>query len=208
MNRTRFASALAMAALASILLPSSLAAQVVFERTYGGDNADWGCSVQQTADHGYVIAGLTNSSGPGTEVYLIRTDSAGDTLWTRTYGGAHADFANSVRQTADGGYILTGGTKSFGGGDEDVYLIKTDAHGDTMWTRAFGGTEDDGGWSVGQTTDSGFIIAGSTRSFGAGGLDVWLLKTDTHGDTLWTRTFGGAGSDQALSVEQTTDSGP
>ncbi len=208
MYRSRFAFALAMATLAAILLPSTLTAQVTFQRTYGGASTDGANSVAQTSDGGYVMTGWT--CWPETacaDVYLVRTDSLGDTLWTRRYGGAIDDWGNSVQQTTDGGYVITGLTNYVNGAYADVYLIKTDSLGDTLWTRTFGGTGDDQGFSVRQTADGGYVVAGSTTSFGGGGLNVWLLKFDTNGDTVWTRTYCGAGRAYGSSVQQTADSG-
>jgi len=208
MYRSRLAFVLAMAALAAILLPSSLHAQVTFQRTYGGDRADYGFSVRQTSDSGYVIAGHTLSYGlGGYDIYLVKTDVRGDTLWTRTYGDTAHDEGWSVQQTIDGGYVIAGVTNSFGVVGVDVYLIKTDANGDTLWTRTFGGTGFDVGRSVQQTTDSGYIIAGYTESFGAGADDVYAVKTNASGDTQWTRTYGDSDDDYASSVQQTTDGG-
>ena len=208
MNRTRLVSALAMAALAAILLPSFLHAQVTFQRTYGGPEYDAGSEVRQTTDGGYIVAGTTSSFGAGSyDVYLIKTDASGDTVWTRTFGGEWIDVGQAVQQTADGGYIIAGTTSSNGAGGLDFYLLKTDADGDRLWSRTFGGTADDSGCSVQQTADSGYVIAGYTESFGAGQWDVYLIKTDSIGDTLWTRTFGGSGRDYGLSVGQTSDDG-
>jgi hypothetical protein len=208
MYRSRFAFALAIAALAAILVPSSLPAQITFERTYGGARRDEGRSVQQTTDGGYIIAG-SKDIYPGNDcnVYLIKTGSCGDTLWTRTFGGTGYEDGTCVQQTSDGGYIVVGTTDSHGAGFYDVWLIKTDSNGDTAWTRTYGGAGYDGGWSVQQTVDSGYIIAGFTRSYGAGWADYYLIKTDVHGDTLWTRTFGAADNDCAYAVQQTTDTG-
>lgn len=130
-----------------------------------------------------------------------------DTLWTKTYGGAANDIGYSVQQTLDGGYIIVGETHSFGAGDADVWLLKTDENGDTVWTHTYGGDSADIGYSVQQTADSGYIIAGETRSFGAGGNDVYLIKTNSLGDTLWIKTYGGKGPDMGCSVQQTSDSG-
>jgi hypothetical protein len=189
-------------------LAAPLTAQVItFQRTYGGRDYDEGSSVTQTADNGYIIAGRTESFGAGhADVYLVKTDANGDTVWTRTYGGTAYDLGHSVAQTADGGYIITGWTRSFGAGNYNVWLIKTDASGDTIWTRALGGTGYDYGHSVAQTANGGYVVAGHTNSFGVG-RDIWLIKTDPSGDTTWTHTYGGTDYDCGYSVAQTTDGG-
>jgi hypothetical protein len=178
--------------------------------TYGGNYGSEGFSVQQTSDGGYIVAGYNapaQSSFDRNDVYVIKTNASGDTLWSKTYGGTQNQEGNSVRQTTDGGYIVAGHTNSFGAGNHDVYLIKTNASGDTLWTRTYGGTGDDYGQSVQQTTDGGYIVAGQTSSSGAGGYDVCVIKTDASGDTLWTRTYGGTGDDYGQSVQQTSDGG-
>ena len=101
---------------------------------------------------------------------------AQDTMWTKTYGDSLDDWGNSVQQTTDGGYIITGCTDYFGVGGCDVWLIKTDANGDTLWTKTFGGSDVDYAKSIQQTTDGGYVIVGTTHSFGAGSSDVWLIK--------------------------------
>jgi hypothetical protein len=192
------------------LIKTDSTGDTLWSRTYGGSYNDYGFSVQQTTDGGYIVAGITSSFGAGGyDVYLIKTDSLGDTLWTRTYGGSSNDDGSSVQQTTDGGYIVGGRTLSFGAGNFDVYLIKTDSIGDTLWTRTYGGSQHDDEWSVQQTTDGGYIVAGFTYSFGAGQGDVYLVKTDSLGDTLWTRTYGGNQNDDmwSVSVRQTTDGG-
>jgi hypothetical protein len=176
---------------------------MTFQRTYGGTSNDYGYSVAQTTDGGYVITGRF-----GGDVWLIKTAASGDTMWTRTYGGTARDRGYSVAQTTDGGYVIAGWTYSFGAGESDVYLVKTDANGDTMWTRTYGGTDRDQGYSVRQTADGGYVIAGTTCSFAPYFyFDIYLVKTDSCGDTVWTRNWGYEDEDEGYAVAQTADGG-
>jgi hypothetical protein len=173
----------------------------LWTRTFGGTQAEQGKTVQQTSDGGYIIAGYTASYGSGSpDFWLVKTDGSGDTLWTKAYGGSDWDICYAVQQTSDGGYIATGSTASFGEGDHDVWIIKTDANGDTLWTNVIGGSEEDQGRAVHQISDDGYIIAGFTESFGNGSRDGWLIRTDINGDTIWTRTFGDENWDQFRSI--------
>ena len=138
---------------------------------------------------------------------MMRTNSFGDTLWARTYGGAAREDGYGVQQTSDGGFILTGKTQSFGVGSSDVWLVKTDANGDTLWTKTFGGASSDGGNTVQQTSDGGYIIAGYTFSFGAGSADNYLIKTYSNGNPQWIRTYGGANAEMDQEAWQTSDGG-
>ncbi len=196
--------------LSSLLLSTALlfaqAPDTLWTKTYGGADNDGGYAVQQTSDSGYIITGWTYSFGAGGyDVYLIKTDSLGDTLWTRTYGTSDSEIGRSVQQTSDGGYIIAGNI--WFTDHDDVYLIKTDSFGDTLWTKHYGGTSWDRGYSVQQTFDKGYIVAGYTHSFGAVNFMVYLIKTDSLGDTVWTKTYGGSDADEARSVEQTADHG-
>ncbi|MBU1984227.1 T9SS type A sorting domain-containing protein [bacterium] len=180
----------------------------LWTHTFGGSGYDWAYSIQQTSDGGFIVAGVTGSFGAGGhDFYLVKTNSLGDTLWTRTYGGTNDDWAYFIQQTSDGGYIVAGYTHSRGAGLADFYLVKTNSQGDTLWTRTYGGSASDGAWSVRQTADGGYVLAGTTFSFGAGNYDLYLVKTNSLGDTVWTRTYGGGSRDEALFVLQTTDRG-
>jgi hypothetical protein len=194
-----------------LLIKTNSLGQLQWDKTYGGVNNEYGRYVQQTIDGGYVICGSKYSNGPliNEDIYLIKTNTLGDTTWTKTFGGLETDKGYSVHQTTDNGYIICGYTESFGNGDEDVYLIKTDSLGGSIWTKTFGGIEDDGGHSVQQTNDGGYIITGYTTNTIINEYDVYLLKTDGNGDTLWTKTFDGLGleDDEGNSVRQTSDGG-
>jgi len=174
---------------------------------------DWnyGYSVQQTTDGGYVVCGETNfyQTGSKSDVLLKKIDSNGSEQWSQTYGGNNHDYGYSVQQTTDGGYIIVGKTISFGNGNSDVYLIKTDGNGIEQWSQTFGGTGLDCGYSVQQTTDGGYIICGENRSSVNGLGLIYLIKTDDNGSQQWSKTYGGNGihNDYGYDVEQTTDGG-
>jgi hypothetical protein len=154
------------------------------------------------------LAGYTNSFGAGrNDIFLIKTDANGNISWAKTYGGTSGDYAYSVRQTSDGGYIVAGYTSSFGAGLYDAFLIKTDANGNRIWAKTYGGADWDLAHSVQQTSDGGYIVAGYTDSFGAGGDDFLLIKTDANGNVQWAKAYGGTDGEDAWSVQQTSDGG-
>lgn len=183
----------------------------VWDRIFGGERTDIGYSVQPTRDGGYIIAGVTESFGSGGhEAWLIKTDAQGNEVWNRTFGGPNDDCARSVQQTNDGGYIIVGSTYSYNEAylSQKVWLIKTDANGNKVWDRIFGGPLDDWGNSVQQTSDGGYIVVGATKSYSKGGESaLWLIKTDANGNNVWDRTLARHGDAVGQSVQQTQDGG-
>jgi uncharacterized delta-60 repeat protein len=178
-----------------------------FFKTFGGENEDVGYSVQQTSDGGYIVAGYTNSYGSGSyDVLLLKTDSDGNELWMQTFGEGYDDRGYSIQQTSDGGFVIAGYTYSFDSDSYDMWLLKTNIVGDTLWTKTYGGTGTDKGYSVQQTSDGGFIITGYTKT-DSKGFDMFLVKTDSDGNQEWTKTYGGTGTDKGSSVQQTSDGG-
>ena len=186
----------------NILIKTNEYGDTLWTKIFGSisNNSD-GFAVKQTSDTGYIITGFASVSDG---LNLIRTDTNGDTLWAKWYS---ADVGYSVQQTRDGGFIVTGRTNNIGAGLSDVYLVKTDANGIPDWAKSYGGASYDQGQSITQTSDSGYIIAGQTISFGLGNNDIYLIKTNSFGDTLWTKTIGDSGVNSANSIQSTFDGG-
>jgi hypothetical protein len=148
-------------------------------------------------DGGYVAAGYLDTWTEGSDAYVFKVNAAGDPLWEHAIGGAIDDFATSVCPAGDGGFLVAGYTSSFGAGSWDMYLIKVDADGDTLWTRTLGGPSFDQAWDIIPANDGNFLLAGHTGSYGAGNADFYLVKVDPAGNLLWSRTYGGADEDKA-----------
>jgi uncharacterized repeat protein (TIGR02543 family) len=178
-----------------------------WNQTYGGPFYEWAISAVECGDGGFALAGYKGYGAGIKDFWLVRTDSSGNELWNQTYGGAGDDWAWSVVETADGGFALTGYTNSSGAGDRDFWLVKTDAEGAMEWSQTYGGSGDDWGCSVIETSDDGFALAGYTASYGAGGPDFWLVKTDANGVEQWNQTYGGPEDDRAITVIETADGG-
>jgi hypothetical protein len=184
---------------------------MLWDRTIGGTNASVGHSVQQTSDGGYIISGTMEFNGLGFDIFLIKTDNNGNELWNRTFkplAGLNDLAVGPVRQTNDGGYIITSTMDSRDSGKYVIRLIKTDSNGNMLWDKTFGNTGDCG-WpmSIQQTSDGGYMIISSMDPYGSGKRDIWLFKTDSIGDMLWDKTFGGSEDDTGASVQQTSDGG-
>jgi len=168
-------------------------------------------SIRQTADGGYIVAGSTRAFGVGShDVWVLKLDGSGNVIWQKTWGKTLDDYGHSVRETIDGGYIVAGSTKyrdTDGHLHSNVWVLKLDEDGNIAWHKEYGGESGDGAYSVQQTTDGGYVVAGTTWSFGAGEDDVWVLKLEAGGDVTWEKTYGGIDSDYGRSIQQTTDGG-
>ncbi|OHB94405.1 MAG: hypothetical protein A3E19_06535 [Planctomycetes bacterium RIFCSPHIGHO2_12_FULL_52_36] len=179
-----------------------------WQKVYGGANWDRAYSIQQTSDGGYVVAGETSSFGAGRpDFWVLKLRHYGTVEWQKTYGGTDQDEAHSIQQTSDGGYIVAGSTWSFGAGGEDIWVLKLKADGTVEWQKTYGGGNWDGAYSVHETSDGGYIVAGDTSSFGTGGPAVWVLKLGPDGTVEWQKAYGGDDLDRAYSVHETNDGG-
>lgn len=180
----------------------------IWTRTYVSDDLDEAHSMRATPDGGYIIVGHRKSiSADDYDVYVMKTDSSGDSLWTRTFGRTSYDIGRCVEVASNGGYIVIGSTKSPNLEDRDVYMIRIDAAGDSVWTRTIGTLSHEEGTSILSASDGGYLIAGSTYFDGGHDDDVYLIKTDVTGDVAWTRIFGGTGTDRSASLSPTSDGG-
>lgn len=184
--------------------------QVLWDKPYFSGSDDGGGGIIQTSDGGYAFVGATQSwGGYGGKMWLVKIAANGNQQWVQTYGGGGGptDNAFSVVQTSDGGYVIAGVTYAFGAVNGDFCLIRTDSSGNQLWVKTYGGTSEDAAYSMIQTSDGGYLLAGSTKSFGSGGGDFWLVKTDSSGNMDWNVTCGGTFDDIARSVIQTSDGG-
>ena len=189
------------------LVKTNSTGTIEWSKTYGGPGEEVDCFVHQTYDGGYIITARTTSFNVASaDVYLIKTNVTGDIIWTKTVGGSSWDEGHSNFQTQDSGYVHVGFTQSFGAGNHECYLIRSDKNGSTLWTKSFGGAGVDNGHLVIQAIDGGYIFLGETNSFGAGGFDYYLVKTDTSGNFEWSKTYGGAGDDHGWDIKVTNDS--
>ena len=192
-----------------LVIKSDSSGNIEWSKTYGGGSAEFGFCIQQTPDTGYIVGGYTSSFGAGGGDFLaMKLSSSGTIDWAKTYGGSTGvEYASSVQQTSDAGYIVAGVTSSFGAGSTDFLVIKLDSGSDVEWAKTFGGTGSEDLSFIQQTYDNGYIIAGSSNSYGVDNYDFLVIKIDSSGSLKWTKTFGGSGADDAYSIQQTPDSG-
>jgi len=184
---------------------------LTWNKTWGGNCDDYGFSVVQASDGGYLATGETCTYGVEGDVFIVKYDSAGNFLWNKIWGGADEEWANSIINTSDGGFVVDGATYSFGSsGSADIFILKYDASGNLIWNKTWGGSE----WespvsanSIIQTSDNGYALTAITYSYGAGESDLVLLKFDSSGNLTWNKTWGSGTYDGGFSVLQTADSG-
>jgi uncharacterized delta-60 repeat protein len=192
----------------ALIIKLNSSGNIQWSRAIGGTNNDGAESIQQTSDGGYIVAGYTYSFGAGNyDALIVKLNSSGNIQWSRAIGGTNEDQALSIQQTSDGGYIVAGVTNSFGAGNYDFLIIKLDSSGNIQWSRAIGGTNNDVAFSIQQTSDGGYIVAGHAFGFGAGGYDSLIIKLDSSGNIQWSRAIGGTNNDETLSIQQTSDGG-
>jgi uncharacterized delta-60 repeat protein len=182
--------------------------EIDWQKVYGGTSYDRAYSIRQTNDGGYIVAGETSSFGAGNyDCWILKLSATGTIEWQKTYGGSQEDYAMSIEQTSDGGFIALGVTSSFGAGLEDAWILKLRSDGSVEWQQTYGGSDSDYAWFIQQTSDGGYIIAGETYSFGDGTDDGWILKLSSSGNIEWQQIYGGSDQDWFSTVQQTSDGG-
>jgi len=180
----------------------------VWFKHYGGGNTDYAYSIQQTSDGGYIVAGYSGSyTYGGNDFAIYKLDSNGNKVWFKHYGGSNNDYAYSIQQTSDGGYITAGYTYSYTNGSDDFAIYRLDSNGNKVWFKHYGGTNSDRCYSIQQTSDGGFVMTGSTESYTHGNSDFAIYKLDSSGNKVWFKHYGGSSYDFPNSIQQTSDGG-
>ncbi len=177
----------------------------LWTKSYGINRYNNGQDIIQTSDFGYMIVGSTYSNN--WDILVLKTDGRGDTLWTKIIGGSNDDSGYSIIEAENDSYIIVGNTHSYGNGGLDAWILKINSFGDTIWTKTYGGINNDDAIAVENTSDGGYIVCGRTNSFGNGSYDIWLLKIDSRGDSLWMNTFGSSNYESGKSIKATPDGG-
>jgi hypothetical protein len=181
----------------------TLYAQQTFYKQYGQgqmQSAIGSSCVQQSIDGGYIMTGFIYPPSSDSQVYLVKTDANGDTLWTKIIGGAVGFYGGThVEQTTDSGYIISGTYQA-----SSIYIIKTNSMGDTLWTKHYNNNGASIDARIKQTSDGGYVVVSTSQAMSG---DVWVLKTNQNGDTLWTKTYGGNNAEYGYSIQETTDGG-
>jgi hypothetical protein len=181
---------------------------LLWSKTYGSSGDDVGKDIVATYEGSYVITGRSdNPLNSSHDIFLIKIDSVGNTIWQKNYGGPQDENARRVIECFDGGLAIVGQTMSFGAGFGDLYFLKTDSAGNFLWSQTFGGSAMDDGNDMVLNSDGTFVLCGETQSFGNGNIDVWLIKTDGFGNWIWDFTYGGIDKDVSKTIEMTPDGG-
>lgn len=172
-------------------------------KTFGGSDWDFGYSVRQTADSGFVVCGESYSYSNGdADVLVLKTDEDGNLIWLKNVGGLLAESGYSVAVSRSGNIVAAGKTFSFGSGDSDAYLVALNSSGDTLWTKTYGDLSNEAAYGIDTTSDNGFVFAGVTDSLGLGDRDGYFVKVDSMGNKLWQQFIGGLGDGTSQSVAQ------
>jgi len=183
-------------------------AQITFNNQYGGTEDEDGRWMEQTADSGFIMVGSTTTySVGGADIWLVKTDAYGNQQWQKSKGGTDFDFANMVKVTSDGGFIIAGFTDSYGAGDNDGWLVKTDANGNTQWSQTYGNSGFQEFEAIVQTADGGYACVGLNNSAGTDYYDVWLVKTNSAGVMQWQRNIGDGSYEIGNSIQIAPDGG-
>lgn len=182
--------------------------QVEWQSSFGTQVDDVGWSVDEVSAGGYIVAATTDAFGIGaSKFWVLKLSASGESEWQRIYGGTGDDEAASILAASDGGYLVAGSTTSFGAGQADFWLLKLDSAGAIEWERTYGGGDNDYLGSVRQTADDGYVVTGSSASFGTRRTDAWVLKLDSSGVVEWQKVYGGLYNDFSSSIQQTDDGG-
>jgi hypothetical protein len=193
----------------SILLSLMMRAQITtFQKIYPAIQNQSGIDVLPTPDGGYLIAGTTEDSIPNdVDIKIVKTNSHGDTLWTKRYGGSRPEYPTNMLATNDGNYFIVGGSQSFGSGDLDVYLLKIDPYGNMIWTKTYGGSGNEDGNEIVASADGNYVIVGGSNSANLSHNAAQLTKVDPAGNLIWMKYYGGSGIESARSVKLCSDGG-
>ncbi len=192
-----------------VVLKLSFDGIIEWTKAYGENGIDdQAHSIQQTNDGGYIIVGQTESfDAGGTDIWILKLVPDGTIEWQKTYGGIESEYGSSIQKTNDGGYIVAGSIYSFGAGLLDFWILKLSMLGEIEWQKTYGGIQNEKASSIQQTADGGYVVAGTTSSFGGGMGDFWILKLDIMGILEWQNTYGGSKDEEAKSIQQTNDGG-
>ncbi len=199
---------------------------IIWEHTIGGSSNDDIYFVEETIDGGYIVCGMSKSNNGDllnnnglSDSWVVKLNSNGQIIWSKNYGGSANDYALSVVETQDGDYVFAGFTESVNGdvsennGLADFWIVKINSFGNIVWEKSYGGSNNEYAYSIKQTNEGGYIVAGMSQSNNGdvsgnyGSFDSWIVKLNSNGELVWEQNFGGSNGDWAYSIEQTSDNG-